>query len=70
MKKARYYSTLERYRNRGLFLGKDQNLMATICVETDMCLLVQSDIDHWFKLQDYLIGNLPDTGYYRLNEES
>ena len=51
-------------------MGKDQNLMATICVETDMCLLVESDIEHWFKLQDYLIGNLPDTGYYRLNEES
>ena len=41
--------------------------MATTCLETDLCLLVYSDPGQWFKLQDWLTGNLPDESYERLD---
>ena len=62
----KYYSTLEGYRDHGRFLGKDQNVMATACIESEMCLLVPSNINSWFKLQDYLIGNLVNDKMFRL----
>ena len=62
-----YYGTLERYVREKKFAGKDQNIMATTCLETDLCLLVYTDQWEWFKLQDWLIGNLPDENYERLN---
>ena len=65
----KYYSTLEAYRDRGRFLGKDQNVMATACIESEMCLLVPSDLASWFKLQDYLIGNLVDDQMFRLSHK-
>ena len=61
-----YYQTVRSYLDRDLFAGKDQNMMATTCLETDLCLLVNSDIGNWFKLQDWLIGNLPGESYQRL----
>ena len=64
-----YYSIIDKYRQSGRFLGKDQNVMATACIESEMCLLVQGDEESWFKLQDYLIGNLdPSVTYYRLQQ--
>ena len=61
-----YYQTVRSYLDRGLFAGKDQNMMATTCLETGLCLLLNSDTGHWFKLQDWLIGNLPEEDYQRL----
>ena len=62
-----YYETFARYIAEKSFAGKDQNIMATTCLETDLCLLVYSDPGQWFKLQDWLTGNLPDDNYKRLN---
>ena len=64
-----YYTTLRSYLERGLFLGKDQNMMATTCLESNLCLLLNPDTGtgDWFKLQDWLIGNLPNVEYERLN---
>ena len=61
-----YYRTMTSYLHRDLFAGKDQNMMATTCLETDLCLLVNSDLGNWFKLQDWLIGKLPGESYQRL----
>ena len=63
----KYYSTMRSYLKRNLFAGKDQNMMATSCLETDLCLLLNSDLNNWFKLQDWLIGNLPNEKYERLS---
>ena len=62
-----YYETFARFIGEKMFAGKDQNMMATTCLETELCLLVYSDLGQWFKLQDWLIGNLPDENYERLN---
>ena len=62
-----YYATFERFIAEKMFAGKDQNLMATTCLETDLCLLVHSDQGQWFKLQDWLRGDLPNENYERLN---
>ena len=62
-----YYNTMRSYLQRNLFAGKDQNMMATCCLETDLCLLLNSDLNNWFKLQDWLIGNLPNENYQRLS---
>ena len=62
-----YYSTMRSYLKRDLFAGKDQNMMATCCLETDLCLLLNSDLNNWFKLQDWLIGKLSNEKYERLN---
>ena len=62
-----YYQTMRSYLDRGLFAGKEQNLMATTCLQTDLCLLVQGDYNNWFKLQDWLRGTLPAEHYQRLN---
>ena len=62
-----YYKIFERYIAEKSFAGKDQNIMATTCLETDLCLLVYSHNRQWFKLQDWLIGNLPNENYERLN---
>ena len=56
---AAYYSMVERYRREGRFLGEDQSLMAATCLQTGLCLLVQSDIHHWFRLQNWLRGEIP-----------
>jgi hypothetical protein len=29
-----------RYKKQGRFLGKDQNVMATTCLETQLCLII------------------------------
>ena len=62
-----YYKTFARYIDEKSFAGKDQNIMATTCLETDLCLLVYSDHGQWFKLQDWLTGNLPNENYERLD---
>ena len=65
-----YYGTMRSYLERNLFAGKDQTMMATTCLETDLCLLVHGDNNNWFKLQDWLMGNLPSEHYHRLNTSS
>ena len=64
-----YYRTFQEYLDRGQFVGKDQNLMASVCVETGMCLLVQmkSKSDSWFQLQQWLRGDIPN--YYQRLEK-
>ena len=66
-----YYRTFQQYVDRGQFVGKDQNLMASVCVETGMCLLVEvknpnSDTE-WFKLQEWFRGDLRN--YYQKLEK-
>ena len=61
-----YYATMRSYLERNLFAGKDQTMMATTCLETDLCLIVHGNYGNWFKLQDWLIGNLPSENYQRL----
>jgi hypothetical protein len=50
-----YYRTMRGYLEKGRFIGKDQSLMATTCLETDLCLLVEGD-KHWFRLQKWFRG--------------
>ena len=64
-----YYNVMRRFLTQTKFVGKDQSVMATVCVETGMCLLVQSDIDHWFKLQEWFRRDINDS-YYRLDKIS
>ena len=35
-----FYQTVNRYRAAARFLGKDQNVLATTCLETDLCLIL------------------------------
>ena len=51
----KYFSVFQDYLSRKLFVGKDQNLQATSCLETDLCLLMRGGGD-WFQLQRYLAG--------------
>ena len=62
-----YYKTFERSIAEQKFGGKDQNIMATTCLETDLCLFVYSDLANWFRLQNWLIGDLPNENVERLN---
>ena len=50
-----YYGTMRAYMKMGKFIGKDQSMMATTCMESDLCLLVQGD-KHWFRMQEWLRG--------------
>ena len=50
-----YYRTMRSYLERGRFIGKDQSMMATTCLETDLCLLVEGG-KHWFRLQEWFRG--------------
>jgi len=47
-----YYRTVREYLQMGRFIGKDQSMMATTCLETDMCLLVKEDKHWWSMLED------------------
>jgi len=56
-----YYRTVREYLQMGRFIGKDQNMMATACLESDMCLLLHEDKDwlsteHWFMMQEWFRG--------------
>lgn len=62
-----YYSVMQRMVERERFIGKDQSVMASVCVETEMCLLVKSDREHWFKLQEWFRRDI-NTKYQRLNK--
>ena len=62
-----YYKTFERSIAEQKFAGKDQNIMATTCLETDLCLFVYSDLANWFRLQNWLIGDLQNENVERLN---
>ena len=53
-----FYRILRRYVDTGRFVGKDQNVMATTCLETNLCLLVVSG--DWFRLQPWLRGEVKD----------
>jgi len=66
---TQYYTTMERYLSEGKFVGKDQSVMATSCLETNLCLMVPaqsipdllgrvtSDKD-WFFLQKFFRGDV------------
>ena len=61
-----YYNTMINNLKMGKFMGKDQIMMATTCLETDLCLLVQRGLGDWFMLQPWLRGEINDN-YTRLN---
>ena len=64
---AAFYKTIQTYLEEGRFMGKDQNMMATTCLESDMCLLVPGgDPIQWFRMQPWLRGEV-DENYTRLN---
>ena len=46
-----YYNIIRRQLSQGRFVGKDQNIMATTCLETNICLLIQGNDFAWFRLQ-------------------
>ena len=55
-----YYQTLNDYVERGWFVGKDQNLMATMCAQTpSACVLLDPGAwpyeNPWFMLWDCVI---------------
>lgn len=56
-----YFRVFRDYLDREMFVGKDQNLMSTVCLETNMCLLIRDNfkIDNLFifiiNLKKYLI---------------
>ena len=35
----------------GLFFGKDQDVMAKTCLETNLCLMLETSNMDWFLLQ-------------------
>ena len=51
-----YYGTVRKYLQMGRFIGKDQSMMATTCLKSDMCLLVRAPPDHWFWMQEWFRG--------------
>ena len=55
-----FYQTMRTYLEEGRFIGKDQNIMATTCLESAMCLLVEGQGD-WFRMQPWLRGEVGDT---------
>jgi len=65
---AAYYATVQSYLSRGKFIGKDQNMMATTCAETDLCALVSGHFLQfgfkymdWFRLQQFFRGDIEQT---------
>lgn len=66
----KYYDTLERYKKEGRFLGKDQSIMATSCIESNLCLMIPApdilDIlwrpldKDWFYLQNFFRGDVQE----------
>jgi len=68
-----FYAVLHRYMRSGRFAGKDQSVMATACLESDICLLLDGSPflsftqPRWFLLQDYFQGRLYNQEPVRLN---
>ena len=46
-----YYDNIKYMMRKGLFFGKDQDVMAKTCLETNFCLLVKTSDMDWFLLQ-------------------
>ena len=63
---SKYYNTMEDKVRRGRFVGKDQSMMATSCLESDLCLLVEGSLDNWFELQEWFRGDI-EKNFSRLN---
>ena len=57
-----YYAMVEQYRMDGRFLGKEQSVMASVCLKSpELCFLVRLPPgpvrpDDWFALQEWLRG--------------
>ena len=52
----KFYQVFYRYLTQNRFVGKDQSVMATTCIELDICLLLDYNGD-WFYLQDYYMNH-------------
>lgn len=69
-----YLTMFDEYVDRGWFVGKDQNLINTACVEnTHMFRFIQPDPtlgDGWFTLAYYILGLMPDTTPVQLHATS
>lgn len=61
-----YYNTLRTKMDKGWFIGKEQNILPTACLESDLCLLVKGSQGDWFRLQPWLRGELNDN-YTRMD---
>ena len=60
-----YYDNFQYFLRTGQFLGKDQDIMAKTCLETDLCLLVSTNTMAWFMLQvDYPVKLTKILFYY------
>lgn len=66
-----YFNTFNDYVSHGWFVGKDQTLMNTACVEnTDLFRLIQPNLalgDRWWTLAYYIFGLMPDTAPVQLH---
>ena len=60
----KYFQVFRDYIDRGMFVGKDQNLMSTVCLETNMCLFIRSQGD-WYQLRNYFSKLNPSLKYER-----
>ena len=64
-----YYAMVEKYRATGRFLGQEQSVMASTCLHSKLCLLVQSNHtlphDQWFQLQEWFRGDI-NTKYTKI----
>ena len=63
-----YYGVIGDYLDKGWFIGKDQNMMATTCVQTELCLLLPGDTNHWFKMQEWFRGESNEK-YVRMKQK-
>lgn len=59
----RYLSMMQEYKRRDWFVGKDQNLLATMCIERPVdCMIVSSTWtpgDKWYTILYYVLRELP-----------
>ena len=67
-----YYTKLREYLDAGVFAGKDQPVMASVCLEfVDICYIVdgqeiRESEDIWFALQPVLGGKVREIATYDL----
>ena len=55
-----YYRNIRNHLAEWRLIGKEQNNIATTCLETNVCLLVIPPPSDWFRLQPWLRGELDD----------
>ena len=64
-----YYGVVRDYLEKEWFIGKDQNMMATTCIQTELCLIIPGDRNHWFKMQEWFRGE-SNENYSRIRKKT